>query len=285
MSQETVDARLADAASPPVSWIVHRERLLLFGWGRAILLQFAHPLIAHAVFEHSGFRADPWGGWRRLHRTVSAMLALTFGSERQAAGAAGRINAIHARVNGHADGLAYSARDPALMRWVHVTCVDSFVKTHELYVAPLTDAQRDAYCAESAQGAALLGLDPAALPHDIRALQRCMDATYESGALQVTDTARTLARAVLFPRPRWLGWPVVDAVRLSTVALLPPPIRDAYGLRWTPRLRRRHERLVRMIHTLRALTPSRVAHWAVARKAMRYNPPAFHAERRPGGPA
>src|SRR5690348_18238702 len=91
MSPKTAQARVADVASPPVSWTVHRERLLLLGWGRAILLQFAHPLIARAVFEHSGFRGDPLGGWRRLQRTVSAMLFLTFGSERQAGQAAGRI--------------------------------------------------------------------------------------------------------------------------------------------------------------------------------------------------
>src|SRR5919204_6806323 len=96
MAPQTTHVVIADPACPPVSWVVHRERLLLLGWGRAILLQFAHPLIARAVFEHSGFRGDPFGGWRRLHRTVSAMLALTFGSERAAAGAAGRINAIHA---------------------------------------------------------------------------------------------------------------------------------------------------------------------------------------------
>jgi uncharacterized protein (DUF2236 family) len=244
---------------------VHRERLLLLGWGRAILLQFAHPLIARAVFEHSGFRTDPFGGWRRLQRTVSAMLFRTFGSHAQAAGAAGRINAIHARVNGP----AYSANDPDLMRWVHVTCVDSFLKAYELYVEPLTAAQRDAYCAESADGASLLGLDPRRLPRDIRELQDDMAAMGESGTLRVTDTARTLARAVLYPRPRWLGWPVVGAVRRSTLGLLPPPIREGYGWPWTSREQRRFERLVVVVRTLRAVAPSRAAHWAVARTAMR----------------
>jgi uncharacterized protein (DUF2236 family) len=269
MSPKTAQARVADVASPPVSWTVHRERLLLLGWGRAILLQFAHPLIARAVFEHSGFRGDPLGGWRRLHRTVSAMLFLTFGSEREAGQAAGRINAIHARVKGCADGAAYSATDPDLLRWVHVTCVDSFLHTYELYVEPLTRAQRDAYCAESAEGAALLGLEPRALPRDIDALDEYMSAMFEGGPLRVTDTARTLARAVLYPRPRWLGWPMVDAVRLSTVALLPPAIRDAYGFPWTTWQRRRHERLVRLVRTLRRLAPSCLVHWAVARRAMR----------------
>jgi len=252
-----------------VSWVVHRERLLLLGWGRAILLQFAHPLIAGAVFEHSGFRDDPLGGWRRLHRTLSAMLSLTFGSASQMAAAADRINAIHARVNGRVDGLAYSAMDPDLLRWVHVTCVDSFLKAYEIFVEPLTAAERDAYCAESAEGAAVLGLDPRCLPHDCPALQDCMAAMAESGALRVTDVARTLARAVLYPRPRWLGWPVVGAVRRSTIALLPPTIREAYGFSWSPREQRRFERLAVAVRALRTLTPSWVAHWTIARKALR----------------
>lgn len=252
-----------------MSWVVHRERLLLLGWGRAILLQFAHPLIAHAVFEHSGFRDDPLGGWRRLHRTLSAMLFLTFGSTSQAGAAADRINAIHARVNGRADGLAYSATDPDLLRWVHVTCVDSFLKAYEVFVEPLAAAERDAYCAESAAGAAVLGLDPRCLPSDSATLQDCMAATAESGALRVTDVARTLASAVLYPRPRWFGWPVVGAVRRSSIALLPSAIREAYGFSWSSREQRRFERLAVAVRTLRALTPSWIAHWAIARKALR----------------
>ena len=44
-----------------VAWKVHRERVLLLGWGRAILLQFAHPLVAAGVADHSAFRAGGWG--------------------------------------------------------------------------------------------------------------------------------------------------------------------------------------------------------------------------------
>src|SRR5947207_4976533 len=106
----------------PVSWLVHRERLLLLGWGRAILLQFAHPLVAQAVADHSGFRAERLGGWRRLHRTLGAMLRLTFGDADDVARTARRINGVHATVRGgltrdaagFAGGTAYSASDPAL---------------------------------------------------------------------------------------------------------------------------------------------------------------------------
>ena len=36
-----------------------REVVVLLGWGRAILLQLAHPLVAAGVAEHSGFGGGP----------------------------------------------------------------------------------------------------------------------------------------------------------------------------------------------------------------------------------
>src|SRR5690348_16107402 len=140
-----------------ISWRIHRERVLLAGWGRAILLQLAHPMVAQGVAEHSAFTTERWGWVRRLHRTLDAMLALTFGSPDDAAGAAARINAIHDRVHGrldHAAGgrapaTAYSAHDPALLAWVHATLLDSFLGAYRLFVGPLSPAEADRYCLEA----------------------------------------------------------------------------------------------------------------------------------------
>ena len=62
-----------------ISWRINAERFVLLGWGRAILLQFAHPLVAAGVAEHSSFRESGAAAVRRLHLTVKAMLALAFG--------------------------------------------------------------------------------------------------------------------------------------------------------------------------------------------------------------
>src|SRR5712692_3411701 len=93
---------------PPalMTWRLHREVVLLAGWGRAILLQLAHPLVAQGVADHSGFAAEGWGRVRRLKRTLAAMLALTFGTPEESAGAAAAINRIHDRVNGRLAGAA-----------------------------------------------------------------------------------------------------------------------------------------------------------------------------------
>src|SRR5919201_5623043 len=84
----------------PVSWQLQREIVLLLAWGPAILLQFAHPLIARAIADHSTFRVERWGRLRRFHRTLNAMLGLCFGSEAESRNVVARINAIHNRVQG-----------------------------------------------------------------------------------------------------------------------------------------------------------------------------------------
>jgi uncharacterized protein (DUF2236 family) len=55
----------------------------------------------------------------------------------------------------------------------------------------------------------------------------------EDGSLAVTDTARRLAADVLRPSFPALTWPAARLLRLVTVGLLPPTLRDAYELRWS----------------------------------------------------
>ena len=100
---------------------IHSEMVLLLGWGRAILLQLAHPLVACAIADHSLYRAQRL---RRLHRTLDAMLTLTFGTAQEVERASRAINVAHHRVHGKLReragvfpaGTDYSAEDPALLR-------------------------------------------------------------------------------------------------------------------------------------------------------------------------
>jgi uncharacterized protein (DUF2236 family) len=258
-----------------VSWRLHREVALLAGWGRAILLQLAHPLVAQGVTEHSAFLREPHGHVRRLRRTLRSMLALTFGSDDEARRAAARINAIHDRVHGqvaarpgaHPAATSYSAHDPELLAWVHATLLDSFLLTFQLFVADLTEAERDRYCAESSRIEPLLGIPAGALPRSHDALRRYLAERLATDEIAVTDTARALAQAVLHPALVWPARPLAALSRLLTVGLLPPPIRDAYHLSWN--LRR--ERALRLIagasRRSLPLVPARLRHWPAARRA------------------
>jgi uncharacterized protein (DUF2236 family) len=251
--------------------------VLLFGWGRAILMQVAHPLVACAIAEHSTFRAEMFGGWRRLHRTLGAMLALTFGDEAAAGRAAAGINAIHARVNGRlgaaegvfAAGTPYSACDPALLGWVHATLVESFLLAYELYVGPLAPAERDAYCAETAEIESRLGIPRGLLPRSLAELETHVAARLASGQIRVTGTARDLARQILFPPMSAPAWPALAMLRLATVGLLPPVLREQFGLPWSPRRARALQASAALVRGVLPVVPSALRHWPAARAAAR----------------
>ena len=184
------------AGPDSITWKINREVIVVAGWGRAILLQLAHPAVAAGVHDHSSFRGSLLSSFRRLHSTVGAMLSLTFGDTEQMITAAAGINAIHDRVRGRVRegaGEAYSAHDPDLQRWVHATLLESIPLTYELLVGPLTLRERDRYCAEAAIMEPLLGMPAGWLPRDSAQLDTYMREMLAGGRIVVTDTSRALA--------------------------------------------------------------------------------------------
>ena len=260
-----------------MTWRIHRERVLLAGWGRAILLQIAHPKVARGVAEHSEFATEPWGRFRRLHRTLSAMLALTFGSEEDATTAAARINAIHDRVHGRLDaaaggldaGDAYSAHDPELLTWVHATLIDSFLLTYRLFVGPVTASEADRYCDEVSGIEPALGIPAGRLPRTERRLREYLDTMLAGGSIEVTDTARRLSREIISPPAPVLVRPALRLAALPAVGLLPAGLRAAYGLPWDGRRERALRVMTATTRGLLPLVPPPLRYWAVARRAAR----------------
>ena len=249
-----------------ISWKINREAIVIGGWGRAILLLLAHPAVAAGVHEHSSFRLSPLARARRLRSTVAAMQSLTFGDTEEMIAAAAAINTIHDRVNGPMVDGSYSAHDPHLQRWVHVTLIESILLTYELVVAPLTAAERDEYCAEAAIMEPLLGMPDGWLPRDAASLAGYSRGMRAGADLIVNDTSRTLARAVLFP-PLWrAAWPVFRALQLLTLGTLTPAMRAAYGFAWSARDEKSLARCVRLLRASRRLLPPFAREWPIARR-------------------
>jgi uncharacterized protein (DUF2236 family) len=271
MTADALDPR------PPVAWMIQREVVLLAGWGRAILLQLAHPLVAQGVADHSAFLTERRGRWHRLYRTVDSMLRLSFGTPEDAARVVRAINAIHGRVHGRLPepagifpaGTVYSARDPRLLCWVHATLLDSFLLTYELYVGPLRAAEKNGYCAEASQIAPSFEIPEGVLPASVADLERYMARMYRSGEIAVTGTARALACEIVAPAGVHVTQPFVWLNRLPTVGLLPPAIRQAYGFPWGPRREQALRLSAGCIRRLLALMPSVVRHWPSARASLR----------------
>lgn len=252
---------------------INAERLVVLGWGRAILLQLAHPLVAAGVADHSTFRQSPAARVKRLHATIRAMLDLTFGRPEEVTRAVEGINAIHDRVHGTLHdaagrfpaGTPYTAHDPALLRWVDATLRQSLPLAYELFVAPLSGDDRDRYCAEGNDVMERLGIPRSARPQSKAELDRYMVDMLTNGSLAVTAAARELAREVVAP-PYWQAlWPAGRVNRLATIGLLPPVIRDAYGFAWTDSDERALERWATRIRAARRWCPDSFALWPQAR--------------------
>lgn len=251
---------------------INSEVVLILGWGRAILLQLAHPLVASGVADHSSFNDAPGAPLRRLRQTLEVMLLLTFGTTEDVARAAGAINAIHDRVHGKLcetagnipAGTRYSAHDPKLLAWVHATLLDSFLSTYELYVGPLTLEEKNRYCTEASSIEPLLGIPPGSLPRSLAELHRYMDEMFASGEIVVTETARTVAQDVLSPPGLWVMGPFLWLFNLPTIGLLPTAIREAYAFRWVWW----HEASLRLsagiVRALLPFVPSTFRHWPKA---------------------
>jgi uncharacterized protein (DUF2236 family) len=268
---------------PSVGRRINAERIVLLGWGRAILLQLAHPLIAAGVYDHSGFRATTWAAVTRLYHTVHAMLALTFGTDAERERALDGIRQIHHRVNGTLKtatrrfpaGTPYSAEDPDLVLWVHATLLESLPLAYERLIGPLTIAERDAYCAEAAPVAVALLARSHEVPRTWADARAYLDRVYASGDLEVTEQASTLARAVLSPpaAAAWIAGPATWTNRILTLGLLPPQIRRQYRFEWTRGDQRLFNALVPTLKTARRVLPRAITLWPEARTMA---PPGTH---------
>jgi uncharacterized protein (DUF2236 family) len=201
------------------------------------------------------------------------MLALSFGTDADREFALHGIRTIHTRVNGQLReavgvfpaGAAYSAEDPALVLWVHLTLLESIPLAYELFVGPVTDEERDGYCAESAWVATALGARPADVPMTWAHASEQLSRMYASGVLCVGSQARELSRAVLAPRFSRLVPPLASWNRLVAVGLLPVQIRQQYGLDWSAADQRRFNRMVSRLRRFRQSLPDFMALWPEAR--------------------
>jgi uncharacterized protein (DUF2236 family) len=267
------------AAHPPivpsgaVARKINGEIVVLLGWGRAILLQLAHPLVGAGVADYSRFQTDLRGYAARARRTVGAMLALTFGSEEEVHAIASRVNAIHNRISGtlreaagvFPAGTPYSARDPELLRWVHATMVDSVPLAYELFVEPLTPEEKDHYCAEASMIAPLFGIPDGLLPCSLAEHESYMEQMFVNGQLEVTENARRLARSLLSPPLGPAAALLFSPVRLTTIGLLPSAIRQGYGFAWDAHHDAAFGRFVSLVRHVRWCLPRMLREWPAAR--------------------
>ncbi len=228
------------------------------GGATAILLQLADPRVAAGVAGHSRFRERPLD---RLVGTHAYLTALVFGDERDIRHVSRIVDARHAGVRGegeHPHRPAYDARDADAQRWVAATLLAVALDLEERLSGSRLDAPTaDALVRGYAPIAARLQGGPAGWPETRAEFDAWWNARLD--ALDVGDDARTVARDLLagVGLPRAL-LPLMVPVRLITAGLLPPSLRAAYGMNWTPRIERAAGGWLTTIAILRRIVPAGV---------------------------
>ena len=206
--------------------------LLLTSGPRALLLQVAHPSVAAGVAQHSDYRSRPWA---RLLRTLAVVTAITFADPDRSRRAARQLRRRHAEVRGTAeDGSAYEALDPDLLLWVWATLGDCLVRSHERFVHPLSEAEREELYSEWKLVAYACGVPEGACPeswaHFAAYFRNVLDAE-----LLPTEVACTVADYVRRPPvPFPLNIISGEFMHILTGGQLPAHLRRDLGFSWNP---------------------------------------------------
>lgn len=223
---------------------LHRERLVLFSGVRALLIQACDPLGVVGFQRHSIIFDDPQA---RLQRTDERMSRIYFGTREEAEATGRVVQAMHARVKGKTavqygpvpKGTPYAASDPALGLWVLASLADSAIVYYERIFGALAHEERERYWSEYRRVGELLGLPPKSMPATCDGLREYVDGRLEDGSLWISGERREQAVQMILEPPftgllRTAAMPLTETIRLISVGLLPPQIRDLFGFSWDP---------------------------------------------------
>ena len=199
--------------------VVHSDLAsMLVGGLASLLLQMLHPLAMAGVATHSDYKNDPLG---RLGRTARFVGVTTFGSREEATDAIEIVKRIHSFVTGTtSDGQEYRASDPALLTWVHVAEVRSFLSASLAYGPISLDPEdQDSYVRDMAPVARDLGATE--VPRTVDEIENYL-ATIRP-QLRFTRDARNARNFVLRGVGRWPHELAAYGILVSAaIGTLPP---------------------------------------------------------------
>jgi uncharacterized protein (DUF2236 family) len=267
-SEETVIPARADAGlfgPGSVTWRILSEPILWVGGLRAMYLQALHPRTMRATWQNTAF-ARPGEAWGRFARTVEFVQVRTYGSLADVERAGRRVRRVHASLTGtDVDGSVIRLDEPDLLLWVHCGEIASYADIARRAGMGLRAADLDEFVSEQRRAAAVVGLDPAAVPASMAEL----DAYYDRMRpllYACTEARQALGRSFVPDIP----WPftglklVVPPVNTLAFASLPRWARRLYGapgiavtdLSTTVTLRALHQAATRIPRQLLGMLPA-----------------------------
>lgn len=218
-----------------VAWELLKEAVGFLGGGRAVLLQTAHPWVAHGVDQHSLTKKDPLG---RFHRTFENVFTIVYGNLDQVRRVSNSLNRVHGKIVGRiegehgafAAGSWYFANQVDAMMWVHATLWETYMAMRELVMGPIDRETKEAFYQEIKRFALCFGVPMSAQPatwDDFLAYNR---EAWDSEMLKVGRAGLELRddifRLDFFPG----SWIPLRFLEIFTAETMPTRLRKEYEL-------------------------------------------------------
>ncbi|MEE2039746.1 oxygenase MpaB family protein [Nocardiopsis sp. CT-R113] len=221
------------------------EACALGGAGYAVLLQIAHPSVAQGVHDHSDFASRPFA---RLTGTLYFVYGTIYGTEEEQRRLHAIVRAMHRKVTGP----GYRALDHDLLLWVAATLAHSSARLNAMVFGEPGAEERAVFLREASVFATALGLPEEEWP----ASPEEFDAYWERSmrGLRVGEEARRIVRELFHPASLPLR-PLMRAQLLLTGGLLPPDLREQFGIPWSDARQRRFDRVVRVTRAVYPKVP------------------------------
>ncbi len=215
-----------------VTWRVSAAPATAVGTATAVLAQMLHPRVSGLIAQASTFERNPQ---LRAELTAQYGTTITFGDIETAERAGAALRRLHGVMKAvdPVTGEAYTANEPDLLRWVHVTIPWAQLRALDRWGPELTPEDRDRFVHEQRAAARLVGLDPESVPGTFAELEASIEEMMPKLAY---TTAAGRIRAIMVPRtiPRSGTDLVTRLFQLAAVDLLPQEMRELYGYWWSP---------------------------------------------------
>jgi uncharacterized protein (DUF2236 family) len=229
-----------------------------------LLLQVAHPTVGAGVRDYSDFDQRPWN---RLLRTIDYVTLLVYGGP-EAVPAGRRLREMHKGFRGvREDGRRYHALEPDAYAWVHATLIDTYVRGHEHFGRPMSQADVERFYREYRQLGRLIGVRERDLPPTWPGFREYFDRMVEEELVKTASVTRVLGTVKHTPPPpvplpdalwRAIRLPASQVLWLGGGGLLSPPLRRRLGVSWSRRDEAQFRALGRISRGLTPVMPERL---------------------------
>ncbi|KAL4864999.1 hypothetical protein BDV12DRAFT_188491 [Aspergillus spectabilis] len=222
-TQTETDLIVAALENPQHIQKIVSEAIILGGGAAAILLQIAHPGVAKGVNYHSSFAQRPVD---RLRTTMTYVYSMLFGTSAEKKKIIELVHRAHASVQGP----DYKADDPDAQLWVAATLYAVGIDIYEQIFGVMDEEKAEAAYREYVVLGASLRVPVEMWPKTREAFWIYWDEQLAS--FEICGEAKNVARDLLYnPKLPFYFKALMPTMRLMTAELLPPKLRDAYGLK------------------------------------------------------